>query len=39
MSLLVDLQRAGLRAENASFERNAKPGTVNARLLLQAQGT
>ena len=38
MSLLVDLQRAGLRAENASFDRNAKPGTVNARLLLQAPG-
>lgn len=38
MSLLVDLQQAGLRAENASFERNAKPGTVNARLLLQAPG-
>jgi type II secretory pathway component PulM len=38
MSLLVELQQAGLRAENASLERNAKPGTVNARLLLQAQG-
>jgi type II secretory pathway component PulM len=38
MSLLVELQQAGLRAENASFERNAKPGTVNARFLLQAQG-
>jgi general secretion pathway protein M len=38
MSLLVELHQAGLRAENASFERNPKPGTVNARLLLQAQG-
>jgi general secretion pathway protein M len=38
MSLLVDLQQRGLRTENASFERNATPGTVNARLLLQAQG-
>jgi type II secretory pathway component PulM len=38
MSLLVELQQAGLRTENASFERNAKPGTVDARLLLQAQG-
>jgi general secretion pathway protein M len=39
MSLLVELQQAGLRVENATLERNAKPGTVNARLLLQAQGT
>ena len=38
MSLLVELHRAGLRAENATFERNPKPGTVNARLLLQAPG-
>jgi general secretion pathway protein M len=38
MALLVELQQAGLRAENASFERNVKPGTVNAQLLLQAQG-
>jgi len=38
MSLLVDLQQAGLRAENATFERNVKPGAVNARLLLQAPG-
>jgi general secretion pathway protein M len=38
MSLLVELQQAGLRAENATFERNPKPGTVNARLLLQARG-
>ncbi|HUL92538.1 MAG TPA: type II secretion system protein M [Burkholderiales bacterium] len=39
MSLLVELQHAGLRVENATIERNPKPGTVNARLLLQAQGT
>ena len=39
MSLLVQLQQDGLRVENATLERNAKPGTVNARLLLQAQGT
>jgi len=39
MSLLVELQQAGLRVENANLERNPKPGTVNARLLLQAQGT
>ena len=38
MSLLVELQRAGLRVDNATMERNAKPGSVNARLLLQAQG-
>lgn len=38
MSMLVELQQAGLRVENASFERNAKPGTADARLLLQAQG-
>ena len=38
MSLLVDLQQAGLRAESATIERNAKPGTIDARLLLQAQG-
>lgn len=38
MSLLVELQRAGLRAEKATIERNAKPGTVNGTLLLQAQG-
>jgi type II secretory pathway component PulM len=39
MSLLVDLQKRGLRAENARFERNPKPGTANANLLLQARGT
>ena len=39
MSFLVELQQAGLRAESATFERNAKPGTVNANLRLQAQGT
>jgi type II secretory pathway component PulM len=38
MALLVDLQQKGLRAESATIERNAKPGTVNARLLLQASG-
>lgn len=38
MALLVDLQQAGLRAENATFQRNAKPGTVDAQLLLQAPG-
>ena len=26
MSLLVDLQQSGLRAEKAAIERNAKPG-------------
>jgi type II secretory pathway component PulM len=34
----VELQQKGLRAESATIERNAKPGTVNARLLLQASG-
>jgi len=38
MSLLVDLHQAGLRAEKATFERNPKPGTVDAKLLLQAPG-
>ena len=38
MALLVELQQKGLRAESATIERNAKPGTVNARLLLQASG-
>jgi len=38
MSLLVELQQRGLRTESATIERNAKPGTVNARLLLQASG-
>jgi type II secretory pathway component PulM len=38
MGMLVDLQRRGLRTEKATFERNAKPGTVNAQLVLQAQG-
>jgi len=37
---LVELQQQnGLRAESASFERHTNPGTVNARLLLRAQGT
>jgi general secretion pathway protein M len=40
MTLLVDLQRqAGLRVEKATIERNPSPGAVNARLVLQAQGT
>jgi general secretion pathway protein M len=38
MTLLIELQQAGLRAENASLERHSNPGTVNARMLLQAQG-
>jgi general secretion pathway protein M len=39
MAWLVELQeQAGLRAENATLERQANPGTVNARLLLRAQG-
>ena len=37
---LIDLQeQTGLRAESATLERHANPGTVNARLLLRAQGT
>ena len=40
MVLLVDLQRQqGLRVENATIERHTTPGAVNARLVLQAQGT
>ncbi len=36
---LVELQQQlGLRAESATLERHANPGTVNARLLLRAQG-
>jgi general secretion pathway protein M len=36
---LVELQQQnGLRAESASFERHANPGSVNVRLLLRAQG-
>ena len=36
---LVELQeQTGLRAESATLERHANPGTVNARLLLRAQG-
>jgi general secretion pathway protein M len=39
MTLLVDLQRqAGLRVESATIERHSNPGSVNARLVLQAQG-
>jgi general secretion pathway protein M len=37
---LIELQeQTGLRAESATLERHANPGTVNARLLLRAQGT
>lgn len=39
MALLVDLQKKGLRAENAKIERNARAGTVNANVLLQGQGS
>jgi general secretion pathway protein M len=35
---LAELQQGGLRAESATLERHATPGTVNARLLLRAQG-
>jgi general secretion pathway protein M len=38
MAWLVELQQSGLRAESATLERHANPGTVNARLLLRAQG-
>ncbi len=39
MAWLVELQQQlGLRAESATLERHANPGTVNARLLLRAQG-
>jgi type II secretory pathway component PulM len=38
MAWLIELQQAGLRAESATFERHASPGTVNVRLLLRAQG-
>jgi general secretion pathway protein M len=39
MAWLVDLQQqTGLRAESATLDRHANPGTVNARLLLRAQG-
>jgi general secretion pathway protein M len=39
MAWLVELQQqTGLRAENATLERGANPGTVNGRLLLRAQG-
>jgi general secretion pathway protein M len=40
MAWLIELQeQTGLRAESATLERHANPGTVNARLLLRAQGT
>ena len=36
---LVELQQqSGLRAESATIERHANPGTVNVRLLLRGQG-
>jgi general secretion pathway protein M len=35
---LAELQQGGLRAESATLERHATPGTVNARLLLRSQG-
>jgi len=39
MAWLTELQeQTGLRAESATLERHANPGTVNARLLLRAQG-
>ena len=39
MVLLVELHRqAGVRVERATIERHSSPGTVNARLVLQAQG-
>ena len=38
LALLIELQQSGLRAESATIERNANPGTVNAKLLLRAQG-
>ncbi len=31
-------QRGGMRAESATLDRHANPGTVNARLLLRSQG-
>jgi len=39
MAWLVELQQQGVRAESATLERHANPGTVNARLLLRAQGS
>jgi general secretion pathway protein M len=39
MAWLVELQQQiGLRAESATLERHANPGTVNGRLLLRSQG-
>jgi type II secretory pathway component PulM len=39
MAWLIELQeQAGLHAESATLERHTNPGTVNARLLLRAQG-
>ncbi len=36
---LAELQQGGVRAESATLERHATPGTVNARLLLRSQGS
>ncbi|MGB5081384.1 MAG: type II secretion system protein M [Burkholderiales bacterium] len=39
LACLVDLQqRSGMRAERATLERQANPGTVNAQLVLRAHG-
>jgi len=38
MAWLAELQQSGVRAESALLERHANPGSVNARLLLQAEG-
>jgi general secretion pathway protein M len=39
LACLIELQqRSGLRAERAALERQANPGTVNAQLVLRAQG-
>ena len=40
MAWLAELQQqSGLRAESATLDRGANPGTVNGRLLLRAQGS
>ena len=39
LAWLIELQQqTGMRAESATLERGANPGTVNGRLLLRAQG-
>ena len=39
LAWLIDLQQqTGMRAESATLERGANPGTANGRLLLRAQG-